>query len=131
MQFTDQEIETIKTLIRDHGCDYSLETDSAEYQALGEKLGVLEPEREMTPEELKRQEEFANSPMGIAMRGMFETANKKMVELIGKEFLDRQFWEGEQWPTSFLQISPDGITKEVPINLVRVRLPKDYAVKAE
>lgn len=139
MQFTDQEIETIKALIRDHGCDYSLETDSVEYQALGERLGVLDPEPVSTPEELaeqaKRRAEFENSPMGIILRECWAVTNKRFAEALAQ---DMKFWQsdaenGYQWPIRL--INPDGSTKEAPINTVRstlrIRLPNDYVVKAE
>lgn len=134
MQFTDQEIETIKALIRDHGCDYSLETDSAEYQALGEKLGVLAPEPIPTAEELaeqaKRREEFAKSPMGLIMSEMLTRSNKYMAGIIARdmEIFQSNVENGFQWPVRL--INPDGSTEDVPINTVgstlRIRLPNDY-----
>lgn len=38
--FTADEIETIKSLIRDRGFEYSLESDAEKVAALGKKLGM-------------------------------------------------------------------------------------------
>lgn len=118
MNFTDQEIETIKSLIRDHGCDYSLETDSAEYQSLGEKLGVLEPQRKFTDEELaeraNRREKWENSDFGKLMKDM----QRGLIESMSKQVLAKSFFDGQQGDAKI------GST-------LRIRLPNDYVVKSE
>lgn len=68
--FTDEEIETIKALILDHGCDYP-STDWDKIQALGEKLGCLDPVPVPTPEQLERDRLFSESPEGKMMAEMF------------------------------------------------------------
>lgn len=42
MQFTDDEIETIKNLIKDWGFEYSLVTNRDKLIALAEKLNMLD-----------------------------------------------------------------------------------------
>lgn len=112
MQLTDQDIETIKELLRDHGSDFP-NADCAAVQALGEKLGVYEPELPPTAEELKRREEFVKSPMGIAMKEMFAVWNRYMAELAIIELMDGKFWISD---------AENGST-------LRIKLPNDYASK--
>lgn len=105
-------------------------------------LGVFEPKLPPTAEELKRREEFAKSPTGIAMREMFELSNKYMAEIAAQGLLDRKLWEADaannyQWPVSL--VNPDESRKAIKINVlgfaegdkVRIHLPNDYQVKAE
>lgn len=40
VKFTDDEIETIKKLIRDRGFEYGLESDAEKVDALAAKLGM-------------------------------------------------------------------------------------------
>lgn len=66
MQFTDDEIETLKEILSDWGSDMPC-ADYAKVKALGVKIGVWEEEKPPTEEELKRREEFINSPYGLLM----------------------------------------------------------------
>lgn len=78
MQFTDDETETIKALIEDRGFEYSLTSDFDKVWALGVKLGIREPILPPTKEELKRQEEFRNSPMGLKLSEVFKKSNEEL-----------------------------------------------------
>jgi hypothetical protein len=112
MQFTDDEIETIKELILDCGNDCpSVNWDKR--QALGEKLGVLEPEKPPTEEELARRKAFQESPLGIQVQEMFKRTNEYMV----KSFLEQQdtfkLMTGENWSDS-------------EAKMLKIRFPKDF-----
>lgn len=111
MNFTEAEIETIKSLLLDHGSDCP-DTDSDALQALGEKLGVYKPIEPPTAEELKRREELANSPAGKMMRELFEATNRNLAQSMADQIVDLSFFDGQQWGDT-----------------LRVRLPNDYQVK--
>lgn len=113
MQLTDQDIETIKELLRDHGSDCP-SADCAAVQALGEKLGVYEPELPPTAEELKRREERANSPFAKLMKD----AQRGLIESMGKQLLTKTLFDEPQ------------VNVKIGSTL-RIRLPHDYQVKAE
>ncbi len=116
MQFTDDEIETIKDLLRDHGSDYGLQTDSSKHNKLGAKLGLWEADPDPTPEELAEQErkrkEFAETPMGKIMTEMFKRSNEAFArdfKLFGD---DIEYYNG-------VQIGTD----------LKIKLPNDYSLK--
>lgn len=114
MQFTDDEIETIKSLIEDHGFDYGLEADFRKVEKLGEKLGLWIATPDPTPEKLAEQEikrkEFVESEFGKIMIGVFKQAN----ENIAKQMLE---WDKDNLFTS------DQFTIG---SSLKVRLPVDY-----
>lgn len=117
MQFTDQEIETIKSLLLDHGSDCP-DTDSDAVQALGEKLGVREPIQPPSAEELKRREEYAKSPAGKMMNELIATTINNMARNLANDIFTT--------PKLINQIGSDGVK-----STLRIRLPNDYTVKAE
>lgn len=82
-ELSDEEFEILKDLFSDHGSDCPY-TDSNKLQALGEKFGILEPIQPPTEEELKRREEFRNSPFGLMMSKMLVSINMSIVEDILK-----------------------------------------------
>lgn len=111
MQFTDEEIETIKDVLNDWGSDCP-GTDSNKVRALQVKLGLREPELPPTEEELKRREEFAKSPYGLMMSNLFIQTNDYYTKL-AKEYTE--FYSGEVW----------GDDAKIGTQL-RIRLPKDF-----
>jgi len=120
MNFTDQDIETIKELLRDHGSDCP-GADSDAVQALGEKLGVYQPELPPTAEELKRWEERAKDPMWIVLSQMMSSMNAHLAQSIADDITrDSPF-------LSALSANSD----EKIGSTLRIRLPNDYTVKAE
>lgn len=80
MQFTDDEIETIKLLIDERGYDDPT-SDFEKVWALGVKLGVREPVIPPTEEELKRREEFRNSPIGLKISELLSSSNQYLIDL--------------------------------------------------
>ena len=116
MELSDQEIELVRRLIQDLGSDCP-DLSCDEIRPLAEKLGVWEPEKPLTPEQIKQREEWANSPYGKAMSEMLISANKHMAELVMQEnpLLD-----------ALLDKKPGKIG-----STLRIRLPNDYAVKSE
>jgi len=114
MQFTDDEIEIIKEVFSDWGSDMPC-TDYDKVRGLGIKLGVWEEEKPPTEEELKRREEFRNSPYGLMISKLFSQTNdyfNKMAE----ELVDQKaFMDGEQW----------GDGAEIGTKL-RIKFPKDF-----
>lgn len=113
---TDDEFETLRDLFSDHGSDCPY-TDSDKLQALGEKLGILQPIPEPTPEELKRREEFRNSPYGLMMSELMKSANATMARMLIDQQRDSAFMSGEQW----------GKDAKIGTTL-KIRLPADYIV---
>lgn len=104
MQFADDEIETLKEILSDWGSDMPC-AEYTKVHAIGVKLGVWEEEKPPTEEELKRREEFRNSPFGKQMAAMFSQTNeylKKVTEDIMEDnsfFSGEQcFFSGKQWP---------------------------------
>lgn len=97
MQFTDEEIETIKEVFCDWGSDCP-SADWAKVQALGVKLGVWEEEKPPTEEELKRRKDFQESPLGKQMIAMFSQSNKYTKQITEDVMKDNAFFSGEQWP---------------------------------
>ena len=117
MNFTEAEIETVKSLLLDHGSDCP-DMDSDALQALGEKLGVFQPIEPPTAEDLKRREEYANSPAGKMMRELFEATNRSLAQSMAEQIMTKSFFDGEQLGGKI------GST-------LRIRLPNDYQVKAK
>lgn len=116
MTFTDDEIETIKALISDHGCDYGLSADWSKIQALGEKLGCLDPIPEPTAEQLERDRQFRESPNGIAMTEMLKRSNDAMAAMMLEQKSDFNFFRDVAW----------GTKKIKPGDVVRLNLPDDF-----
>jgi hypothetical protein len=104
MQFTDDEIETIKALIEDRGFEYSLTSDDDKVWALGVKLGIREPILPPTEEELKRREEFKNSPLGLKISEILNQSNEKLKKLNEQYKSGFDFTSGITWGTK--TISP-------------------------
>lgn len=112
IEFTDDDVKIIKELIFE--CDPYFSRDKL--RPLAEKLGVWEPEQPPTKEQLEREEEFRNSPMGKLATQMFV----KCEEYYSKEMLKREkdcaFINGSQWDCKI------GTS-------IKIRLPIDYKVK--
>lgn len=117
MQLNEQEIEIIKELIADHGSDCPY-LDSDRLRPLAEKLGVWEPEKPLTEEELKRREEWANSPYGKIMSEMLTRVNKNIVDnlLNNNMFYDDKLWNKKEYKI--------GTT-------LKIRMPNNYQVKVK
>lgn len=102
MQFTDDEIETIKALIEDRGFEYSLTSDSDKVWALGVKLGIREPILPPTEEELRKQEEFRNSPMGLKLSEILKQSNEELKKLNEQYKSDFDFCNSILWGTKII-----------------------------
>lgn len=113
-ELNDDEYETLKDIFNDWGSDCPY-TDTNKRQALGEKLGILDPIPEPTEEELKRREEFRNSPYGLLMSKMMTSVNYSMDEMLKNNV----FMRGSQWDSNDTKI---GTT-------LKIRLPNDYLVE--
>lgn len=96
MQFTDDEIEILKEILSDWGSDMPC-ADYSKVHAIGVKLGVWEEEKPPTEEELKRWEEFANSPYGLFMSKVFNQSNEYFDKIAQDVMRDNAFVFGEQW----------------------------------
>ncbi len=109
MQFTDDEIETIKSIILEHGCDCP-GTDSDKVKELEYKLGLsIRP----TPEELaaheKRMQEWRESDSGKAFVQALSYHNHLLEDISG---------------------TPDVLFGSMKIgSQLRIRLPNDYNIK--
>lgn len=116
MQFTDDEIETIKDIINEHGCDCP-GTDFDKVQELKYKLGL---DKRPTPEEIAEQErrrkEFAESDLGKLTIAAFERSTALFLEQQKEWHKDNVFINSEQW---------DGKIS----SQLRIRLPTDYVVR--
>lgn len=102
MQFTDDELETIKALIEDHGFEYSLTADFDRVWALGVKLGIREPILPLTEEELKKRAEFANSPLGLKISKMLSQSNEELKKLKANWKSDFDFARDVSWGTKII-----------------------------
>jgi hypothetical protein len=102
MQFTDDEIETIKALIEDRGFEYSLTSDDDKVWALGVKLGIREPVLPPTEEELRKREEFRNSPMGLKLSEMLSQSNEELKKLNEECKSNFDFMSDVQWGTKII-----------------------------
>lgn len=78
----------------DVGCDCP-GVDWDKFKALGVKLGFWEVEQPPTEEELKRREEFRNSPFGKSMSDMWQRANVNLAEMFAR---DIEFYNTSKWP---------------------------------
>lgn len=116
IEFTNDEIDTIKELL----CDWGLDcpgTDSDKVQELKYKLGL---EKRPTPEELaekeRRYKEFADSPIGKQMTALMNQSNKIALNLIN----DKNFFSGSQldFPLADAKIGSS----------FRIRLPTEYNI---
>jgi hypothetical protein len=121
MEFSEQEIETIKELLRDHGSDCPC-ADSSAIQALGEKLGVYEPEKPPTEEELKRREELANSPAGKMMRELINATNQAYAASLAEQITANSFFDGEQWEGGRFRIKlpNDFLVRDNPLHINKI-----------
>jgi hypothetical protein len=89
-ELTDDEYSTLREIFYDHGSDCPV-TCSEHYQALGEKLGILEAIPEPTEEELKRREEFRNSEAGQLISKIFSDCNSLMSKMAADIMKDNAF----------------------------------------
>lgn len=111
---TDDEFKILKEIFYDHGSDCPC-TCSEDFQALGEKLGILEPIPEPTEEELKRREEFKNSPYGLLMSKMLVQTNKEMAKFLIDGLKENAFLKN--------------IKTDLPIGTkIKIRFPNNHIV---
>ncbi len=129
MQFTDEEIETIKEVFQDWGndCPY---TNYDKVHAIGVKLGIWEEEKPPTEEELQRRKEFAESPMGVVMSKMFKRANDYYTKPVLEKNEALKFMKGDaanhfQWPEEFAKESVKIGSK------LKIRMTSDYTKKED
>lgn len=101
MQFTDDEIETIKEVLSDWGSDMPC-ADYNKVQAIGIKLGVWEEEKPPIEEEIKKQEEFRNSPLGLEISKRLNQSNEEFKKLNEQWNLDFELMRGIQWGTKLI-----------------------------
>ncbi len=118
IQFTNEEIETIKDIINEWGSDCP-GTDYDKVKELQYKLGLR---KRPTPEEIaereRRQKEFNESPLGKLNSQMFaRTADHIAAELLENERTN-VFLSGEQWDKNDFKIGSQ----------LRIRLPQNYIV---
>lgn len=113
-QFTDDEIETIKSLICNHGSDCP-GTDYQKVLELSYKLGL---EQRPTPEELeaeeKRNKEFRESELGKRLAELFTITNVQSEKLYNRIIEDNIFCKNIQWPIG---------------SELKIKLPNDYLIK--
>ncbi len=69
-----------------------------------------------TPEEIERNRQFAESPLGKACIGMFKRANDKFVKELTEQKSAAEFFAAEQWAS-----------REIGTTL-KIRLPNDYTL---
>lgn len=119
MQFTDEEIETIKEIICEHGSDCPY-TDSNKILALQIKLGLKKNYSNWSPEDAARRMEFKNSPFAQQMSKLFADANSYADKVVADILNDKNFFCGEQWDKA------SKIGSEL-----RIRLPIEYNLKNE
>ncbi len=111
MQFNDDEIETIKEIIREWGSDCP-DTDYEKVKELEYKLGIsVRPTAEEIAEQERRRKEWAESPFGKEMSKILNASNY----LLNDIYKDVDILFGE---TNF----KIGST-------LRIRLPNAYTVK--
>jgi len=120
MTFTDDEIETIKSLICEWGSDCP-NTDSDKVQELKYKLSL---EKRPTPEEIAEQEErnliFRESPFAKQMAEILNNQNSYMEKMAQDLTRDNAFFTGVQWGN-----------KDLVGSALKIRLPKDYNIKKD
>lgn len=114
-ELSDEEFETLRDIFNEHGCDCP-SVDCGQFQALGEKFGILEPIPEPTEEELKKREEFKNSPFALKMTELFKQTNKLLVQKFIEEQKEWKWWDEKNWGD--LKVG----TK------LKIKLPNDYIV---
>lgn len=110
IQFTDDEIETIKSVLQEWGSDCP-DTDGEKVQELRYKLGL---EKRPTPEQIaewdRKRKEWAESESGILFSKIMASADNYL-EQIAKN----------------LQATPDILYDVTEIGAsLRIRLPNDY-----
>lgn len=109
ISFTDDEIETIKSLISDHGHD-DPDTDYNKILELEYKLGLsVRPTDEEIIEQERRRKEFVESPYGKQMMEIFK---------ISDSYLIRQL-------ENFNSVDVLYGTKNLIGSTLRIRLPND------
>lgn len=126
IEFTDEEVETIKEIICEWGSDYPC-TDYEKVQELKYKLGL---EKRPTAEELAEQErkrkEFADSPFGKQMAEIMSRSNAYLEEFVTQAICKDNilFFSGPQWKLEDFKILGNAIGPNLKINL-----PEDFKVK--
>lgn len=116
MQFTDDEIETIKSIINEYGSDCPY-TDYDKVKELKYKLGLS---KRPTPEEIaekeRKQKEFNESPQGKLIAEMVARQNDLITaQLLSPNiFIDQHLWDNENFKIG---------------STLRIKLPKDYQIK--
>lgn len=109
IEFTPDEMDTLRDAFNDVGNDCP-GVDWDKFKALGVKLGFREAEKPPTEEELKRREEYNNSPTGKIMRELFARSNEQLAKMMLKDY---ESCKDMQWPIGAQ---------------LRIKLPNDYAV---
>jgi hypothetical protein len=116
MQFTDDEIETIKSIICDWGSGF-LDTDSDKVKELEYKLGLsVRPTPEEIAERERRYEEIRNSSYAKMIAELMSHTNNYLTKSIFSHILK---------PSPF-----DETNFKIGTNL-RIKLPNDYAIKKD
>jgi|HubBroStandDraft_2_1064218.scaffolds.fasta_scaffold357458_1 hypothetical protein len=110
MELTVEDIEVLKDVFDGYGNDCP-GGNTDKIQALAEKLGIWKPIEPPTEEELKRREEFRNSPLGKQISELFSQSNEYLIAALENHKLDVLYSKGTQWPVGTeLNISiPDDI----------------------
>lgn len=120
-QFTDDEIETVKEIICEHGSDCP-STDWEKVQELKYRLGL---EKRPTPEELaeieRRRKEFAESATGKIFAELMAQTNENIAAQLLEQEKQNIFFAGEQWDKENFKIG----------STLRIKLPIDYNVKGK
>lgn len=112
MRFSDDEIETIKSLICEWGSDCP-DTDSDKVKKLEYKLGLsVKPTPEEIAERERRDEEFRNTSFAIMMKEMFKSCNRALIESMAKNVM---------FDETNLKIG----------STLRIKLPNDFEVKKD
>ncbi len=116
--FTDEEIETIKSIICEHGSDCPY-TDSDKVDELKYKLDLAKrPTAEELAEIEKRRKEFAESDLGKLTIAAFERSNALFLAQQKEWDKDAAFINVSQWGKEDFKIG----------STLRIRLPIDYNI---
>jgi hypothetical protein len=107
IELTDDEFATLRDAFDGVGSDCP-DIDLDKFEALGVKLGFREAEKSLTEEELKRRQEWANSPAGKQIAELWKT----QAEIFYKDYAE----DNEFFATPKLLVGSQ----------LRIRLPNDY-----
>lgn len=118
IELTDDEFNTLHEAFNDVGCDCP-GVDWDKFKALGVKFGFWEAEKPPTEEELKRAEEWRNSPSGKLMSDLMKQSNEMSINMAYEYVKDVSFMNGPEWEWS----------KDTFGFVLRTRLPNDYQIK--